>query len=284
MFVLRTFCGNVVGHFGLRCYLRLNTVAGARCYSIGVDNPYFSKYASKLKKLQDESPTEFECRIKQLKQKRHKKMIVKTDGTVPPVNDGPVNLEAVSRQTKQPMCIDQSEELRKLSLAELTDVWRERHATKNAICGVVPENMFETMSKRGVEFPLFIYPLPRGDGYEIYFGQVASGGLDVHFTPLAEYQRHQSEAPPILRLTFFMDFKDTHKVILMAGEYNGEVMGPEHAQCLANQHQIYYGSAELKRKLLLWNFNREPKSFNYEVLIEEFQKNLGSVRKDQIVN
>lgn len=61
-------------------------------------------------------------------------------------------------------------------------------------------------------------------------------------------------------------------------------MGPEHAQCLANQHQIYYGSSELKKKLLLWNFNREPKSFNYEVLIEEFQNKLGHVKEGQIVN
>lgn len=57
----------------------------------------------------------------------------------------------------------------------------------------------------------------------MYLGQVASGGLEVHFTPLAEYQRHQSEAPASLGLKFFTDFKDKHGVILMAGEYNGEV-------------------------------------------------------------
>lgn len=63
-----------------------------------------------------------------------------------------------------------------------------------------------------------------------------------------------------------------------------KVIGPEHAQCLANQHQIYYGSAELKRKLMLWNFNREPKSFSHEALIEEFEKTLGGMKEGVVLN
>lgn len=73
--------------------------------------------------------------------------------------------EAVPRQTKEPLRVDDPGELEKLSLAELTNVWKERHANKDAICGVVPFEMFDTMSKRGMEFPLFVYPVPRGDGY-----------------------------------------------------------------------------------------------------------------------
>ncbi|XP_022711792.1 ATP synthase mitochondrial F1 complex assembly factor 1-like isoform X1 [Varroa jacobsoni] len=283
MFQLRTSASQLIGHVR-RCGNQGMTLpVSARSYSVGEDNPYFAKYASKLKKLEEQNPEEFLYRVKEAGRKHRKKIIVNADGTVPE-DDGILNSEAIPRQTREPLHVEEPGELEKLSLADLTDVWKRRHLNKDAICGVVPVDMFETMAKRGLEFPLFVYPVPRGDGYEMYFGQVASGGLEVHFTPLAEYHRHQSEAPASLRLKFFSDFKKKHGVILMAGEYNGEVIGPEHAQCLANQHQIYYGSSELKRKLLLWNFNREPKSFNYEVLIDEFDKTLGKLQEGQIIN
>lgn len=57
----------------------------------------------------------------------------------------------------------------------------------------------------------------------MFLGQVSSGGLEVHFTPLVEFQKHQSEAPPCLQLKFFTDFMDSKSIVLMAGEYNGKV-------------------------------------------------------------
>ncbi|KAL1416711.1 hypothetical protein MTO96_027607 [Rhipicephalus appendiculatus] len=95
-------------------------------------------------------------------------------------------------------------------------------------------------------------------------------------TPLASYQRHGSEAPACLALSYWTQLasKDDLSVVLMSGEYDAKVIGPTEAQCLVNQLQLYYGGNELKKKLLLWNFNRESRSFNHEALIREFESSV----------
>lgn len=239
-----------------------------RCLASTPDfNPYVAKYAEKLKKLQQENPRLFEEKMEDLK----KKVETKTKNS----SEEKVQPEAFPRQTKEEIKIENIAELEKLSLDQLTEVWKARHADKNSICSTIQVGIFDTIVTRGQDFPTFVYPVPRGDGYQMFLAQIASGGVEAHFTPVAEFQRHQSEAPACLRLKYFTDFKQKLGIVLMAGEYDPKVIGPEHAQCLANQHQIYYGSSELRRKLLLWNFNKEPHSFNHELLIAEFEKSLG---------
>ena len=53
-----------------------------RTYCIAEDNPYFAKYASKLKKYKEANPEEFEDKLKDLKKNQRKKVLVNPDGTV----------------------------------------------------------------------------------------------------------------------------------------------------------------------------------------------------------
>ena len=66
--------------------------------------------------------------------------------------------------TKDAIRIEKPEQLESLSVEQLSVAWKDRHANKDAICRIVPAGTFETMAKRGVEFPIFVYPVPRGDG------------------------------------------------------------------------------------------------------------------------
>lgn len=92
MFQLRTSASQLIGHVR-RCGNQGMTLpVSARSYSVGEYNPYFAKYASKLKKLEEENPEEFLYRVKEAGRKHRKKIIVNADGTVPE-DDGTLNSE-----------------------------------------------------------------------------------------------------------------------------------------------------------------------------------------------
>lgn len=72
------------------------------------------------------------------------------------------------------------------SADEIKSIWLEYHKGKEVLSASIPTATYELLSKRGKEFPLFIVPLPRSQGYEFFLLQFASN--TVHFTPLLCYQ------------------------------------------------------------------------------------------------
>ena len=76
----------------------------------------------------------------------------------------PSELKNAPRLTKDEIRIEKPEQLESLTVEELSQAWKLRHAHNDAICGMVPVDAFETMAKRGVEYPSFVYPVPRDDG------------------------------------------------------------------------------------------------------------------------
>lgn len=75
---------------------------------------------------------------------------------------------------------------------EITKIWLDYHKDKDVLVATIPTEAFNTLMARGKEYPLFIFPLPRSQGYEFFLLQFASN--TVHFTPLLCYQVHSNSS------------------------------------------------------------------------------------------
>lgn len=244
------------------------------------DNPYYKKYADKIKELERQNPEKFKRRQDEVSQNE---VPTKTSEVKQHPNDAQGDSQDDRRSQQEPTYVrpskfdaDAIRELRSRckTTSELADAWKSLHAERDAVCAVIPSSVYDTIRERARDYPVFLYPLPRNGGYEFVLSQFV--GDQCHMTPLANYQRHGSEAPACLALSYWTQLasREEGAVVLMSGEYDAKVIGPAEAQCLVNQLQLYYGKNELKKKLLLWNFNREPRSFNHEALIREFEASL----------
>lgn len=69
---------------------------------------------------------------------------------------------------------------------EIKAIWLEYHKQKDTLVATIPTPIYKTLEQRSKEHPLFIFPLPRSQGFEFFLLQFA--GNTVHFTPLLCYQ------------------------------------------------------------------------------------------------
>lgn len=72
------------------------------------------------------------------------------------------------------------------SADEIKKIWLEYHKQKDVLVATIPSETYKLMTERAKEYPLFIVPLPRSQGFEFFLLQFASN--TVHFTPLLCYQ------------------------------------------------------------------------------------------------
>lgn len=72
------------------------------------------------------------------------------------------------------------------STDEIRKIWMEYHKDKDVLVATIETSTYELLSQRAKEHPLFIFPLPRSQGYEFILLQFAHN--TVHFTPLLCYQ------------------------------------------------------------------------------------------------
>lgn len=69
---------------------------------------------------------------------------------------------------------------------EIKEIWLQYHKEKDVLVASIPTETFNLLMERSKEYPLFILPLPRSQGFEFFLLQFASN--TVHFTPLLCYQ------------------------------------------------------------------------------------------------
>lgn len=253
-----------------------------RCLSddaVKTSNPFYSKYAKKIRQLQERDPDELQRRLSAAatstgSELHHNVNRFTEEPTATSKQPSTKEQRSQPGYTRRPT-LEESKvrELKsKRSIEELTDCWKSLHLNRNAVCAVLPRSVYDRIRERAADYPVFLYPLPRDAGYEFVLSQFL--GDQCHMTPLAAYQRHGSESPACLALTFWTDLLLDLDATLMSGEYDPKLLGPVQAQCLVNQMQLYYAGTELRKKLLLWNFNREPQSFKHEQLVREFEHSL----------
>lgn len=96
----------------------------------------------------------------------------------------------------------------------------------------------------------------------------------VLYTPLAQYQTHQTFAQPHLILTHYTDLVPSHGIVLMRGDLTDSVSTKmENAQLLVHRLQQFYnpkkgdGKAEARSELLRV-FHEEQDKFDIAKLVD----------------
>ncbi|XP_017463757.1 PREDICTED: ATP synthase mitochondrial F1 complex assembly factor 1-like [Rhagoletis zephyria] len=151
---------------------------------------------------------------------------------------------------------------------EISKIWYEYHKTKDVLAATLTVNQFDTLMERAKQYPIFLLPLPRSEGFEFIMLQFAANA--VHFTTLLAYQVHAENAPECLTLVHYTEMKDKG-IILMRGEYDSKVLTGQEAQCLANELQMFYYKSDQSKIKLLETFNKKPDEFKHTDLIKEVE-------------
>lgn len=78
------------------------------------------------------------------------------------------------------------ERLQGKTAEEIKSIWLDYHKQKDVLVATIPTETYKLLTERAKEYPLFIFPLPRSQGFEFFLLQFANN--TVHFTPLLCYQ------------------------------------------------------------------------------------------------
>lgn len=182
-----------------------------------------------------------------------------------PLASGISNVDQVEKKLSDILKIEMFEDK---TAEEIKQIWLEYHKTKDCVCAILDVSHYEQLMATGQEHPVFIFPIPRNQGYEFIMHQFA--GNTIHFTPLLCYQVHKENAPECLNLTHYTDFKEKG-LILMRGEVDTKVLSPQEAQCLVNQLQLYYCMKDPSKLELLKIFTKTPEKFKHMDVIAELE-------------
>jgi len=236
------------------------------------ENPYYSKYENKIKKMKESGMYEppknqhnnkllqeaqewkkkMQLMEKKLNEKRHKED--KIAGL-----KLPTKLDALMR----------TDLLADVSAEDISQLWTKYWSERETVSAVMASDVFDAMSSRMKEFPLFLYPLPREQGYEFFMSQFT----DEHcfFTSLLNYQVNGEDAPWQLCFKLYPELKESKGLVLLACEFDNSALSVLEAQYLAQLQQLYYASPTDTRVKLLRDFNHFPDSFKYMDVVKEIE-------------
>jgi len=231
-------------------------------------NEFYAKYADKIAKLQKTSPEEFLARLGAVEENKNKKYEEK-DFSLP--GQPKENRSISPSQIKQKKLEDimKIELLADLSFDEVGKIWTEHYKNKDAVSAVIPADTYKQMSERFREFNTFLFPLPRDKGYEMVMVQFS--GNEAHFTTLINFQAYKENAPECLSMVHYTELEESKGIVLMAGEYDKDVLSASEAQCLANQVEMYYCTPNQEQVDILKQFTYQPTLFQHKLLIDQME-------------
>uniref|UniRef100_A0A3P9LNZ1 ATP synthase mitochondrial F1 complex assembly factor 1 n=1 Tax=Oryzias latipes TaxID=8090 RepID=A0A3P9LNZ1_ORYLA len=249
------------------------------------ENPFYNKYQEKIQMLRSAKPQEFKARLE--KRQEAKKEVLghskqaefvrfmeqeaekkgKTSGS-DGVSGGFTKNKTLSSILNLEMIEDKTGE-------EVAELWMKYYSSKDTISAAIPSNIYEVMFSRSKSCPMFLYALPRKEGYEFFVAQWS--GHELHFTSLINVQTLGENAPSQLILYHYPELKERKGVVLMMAEMDSKFVTVQEAQCLANQVQLFYGTQRQETYRLVETFNHHPTDFKHMSVIAELeQSGLGS--------
>ncbi|XP_028392457.1 ATP synthase mitochondrial F1 complex assembly factor 1-like [Dendronephthya gigantea] len=260
---------------------RINTTSFiAACYSTEKDeitsNPFFDKYAEKIKratssqsvenqKTKATSSTFYENvlnrEIEDFKAKSQKKSSIS-----PNSRDGSRSLYG----QKGLDAIMHLEKVKDESAGTIEELWREHHRNKDCVSAVIPAEMYDKIQEKAREYPMFVYPVPRNEGYELMVGEFSDD--QFYLTSVINYQTLGENSPWLVAFTHFTELKESKGIVLMVGEVDTKQLATHEAMFIANLIQLYYGTDDGQKLSLLRTFNKNPDQFNHMSVIEEMQR------------
>jgi len=230
-------------------------------------NPYFAKYADKLKKAQDSDPNQFDAKLDEMERKRREEEADKRRQREEKLAEA--RKQAAQRKLQSLESVMKMDLLKDRTVEEITHIWGEFHKNKNFIFAAIPATDWKAMANRAAQFPTFLYPLPRQNGFEFFVQQF--DGNECHITPLLAFQTHKENAPPCMTMIHYPDLMDSKGIVLMRGEPDPNFLNIHEAQLLALQVKMYYSEEIGDKHDLIEKFNKEPDKFHHMELVKEFE-------------
>lgn len=243
------------------------------------ENPFYEKYKNKIAKAKKdgtyEAPNKY-SRVLHRESQSWKKNIEnlekrftekrKDEGRISGLKL-PANLDSL---IKMELFVDKSAD-------EISKLWTDYWSAKETVCAVVTNNVFATMEPRIKECPMFLYPLPREQGYEFYIAQFNE--FHCFCTSLINYQVHGEDAPWEVCFKFYPELKDSKGIVLMTSEFDASKLSILEVQYLAQLQQLFYANPTEERYELMRTFNHFPDKFKYMDVVKEIESGDFIIRK-----
>ncbi|KAK9371333.1 ATP11 protein-domain-containing protein [Lipomyces kononenkoae] len=177
---------------------------------------------------------------------------------------------------------------------EIELIWRARHSHDPfSLCAILDVETFQQMKKNAQTYPMFVLPLPRGDG-AVAVNETTVGGTEMQFvqwsfpekdtthcllTSLLEYKTHGEFARPHTTLIFHAELSQSRGVVLLNGIVEKDMgISPSDAQLLVLTLQKFYN---LDPQSTVQRYGRE-KALRRRMLLELFKSGTGFDVKDLI--
>jgi len=235
-------------------------------------NPFYDKYAEKIKKAQEGGSSKpvsteeisYRMNYEANRWKNHMKNLEK--------KMEPKREKLVAGRSSLPKKLDdilKLDQIHDKNREEIGHIWTEYFKSKQSISAVIPKEIYERIYSRAQSCPTFIYPLVKDEGYEFILAQFQDS--QCFFTSLLNYQVHGENAPWQMNLTHYTELMEEKGIVLMLGEIDLEKLNILEAQCLAQQLQMFYATADEERFNLVHLFNKEPDKFKYMDVIKEVE-------------
>jgi len=237
------------------------------------NNPYYAKYAAKIEGLQKKDPTQFRELLAKLVKKSDTASLKlddlskkETDNETKPnvAAESQKEIKEVVKQEKRTGldAIVKLDLLKNLSPEDIKELWVSYYADKDAVCAVIPAESYMVIKSVCEMFPLFVYPIPRDDGFEMFVGQFADDNL--HFTSLHNYQKLQEFAPDQLTIHHYTELQQDKDIVLMSSMVNDNSLTVSDAQMLCYLVQHYC----VNHPNLMKDFNQNPGNFSIQKVID----------------
>lgn len=241
------------------------------------ENPYFSKYGEKIRKLRSAKPQEYKARLEKRTEVKREPLGHSKQAEFIRLMEEEAGKRGSQQSTSGGFTKDKTldsilnlEMVKDKSGEEVGKLWMQYYSTKDTISAVIPGEAFELIFNRSKSCPTFLYALPHQEGYEFFVGQWA--GHELHFTSLINVQTVGENAPSQLILYHYTDLQKDKGIVLMTAEMDPKFISIHQAQCLANQVQIFYGSERHETFQLVETFNHSPADFKHMSVIAELEQ------------
>lgn len=237
-------------------------------------NPHYAKYADKIAKLQKTKPDEFNKRLEKVEE-INKPVPVTGDSkerefSMPTKPKSGLSSQTSMKKEKTLEDVMKIDLIADKSAEEISTLWKAFFtAKKEKLCAVIPSATFRKMKELYGLHKTFLLPLPRRDGYEFFIVQFLDN--EAHFTSLINYQAYKENAPEVMTLVHYTDVAESKEIVLMVGEFDGNSLSLQEAQCLANQVEMYYCNPSESKKYLLDTFTFKPQEFKHQDLVDQLE-------------
>lgn len=157
--------------------------------------------------------------------------------------------------------------LEKESAVRVREIWLEQFRAKElVVAGTLGKDEHDILHANATACPLFLVPIPRGEGYLNLIWQF-QGGSFVYQT-LESYQKGITGQVDF-GFVMFNELLDSHNLALLHGELQTGLLSRDEASRLVRCTREAYMDPERFKWVQL--FNERPREFDYEEFMKEFK-------------